>query len=411
MKHRSQTGAVAVLVALLLPVLMGLMALAIDMGLALLRRNQMQVAADSAALSAANARQHGQDISTASLQAQTATTANGFKDTQANTTVVVAIPPGGGESFGADTRYARVTITQPSVTLLAWIFGALNITTSATAVAGPAGSAQPCLLTLGASGSGALSVVGNATATTTTCGIYVNSNSPSALQVTGNITLTATPIQVVGGYTENGNVNISPVTTGAAAAIDPFASLPLPAFGGCTFSNYAKSGNGNLVLSPGTYCGGISITGNHGVTFSPGLFVLYGGGLNLTGNISPIAGTDVTFYNSGNSSTYPYSSLSLSGNLTLNMSAPTLGSYAGMLFMQDPLNTQSATIVGNSGAILAGNLYFPKSTLTMTGNSGTSIPMGSVVAQKVSITGNTKFNMTNTYGNGGGGNARSGLYQ
>jgi Flp pilus assembly protein TadG len=66
MKHRSQTGAVAVLVALLLPVLMGLMALAIDMGLALLRRNQMQVAADSAALSAANARQHGQDISTAS---------------------------------------------------------------------------------------------------------------------------------------------------------------------------------------------------------------------------------------------------------------------------------------------------------------------------------------------------------
>jgi dihydrofolate synthase/folylpolyglutamate synthase len=34
MKHRSQTGAIAVLVALLLPALMGLMALAIDMGLA-----------------------------------------------------------------------------------------------------------------------------------------------------------------------------------------------------------------------------------------------------------------------------------------------------------------------------------------------------------------------------------------
>jgi uncharacterized iron-regulated membrane protein len=139
--------------------------------------------------------------------------------------------------------------------------------------------------------------------------------------------------------------------------------------------------------------------------------VLYGGGLNLTGNISPISGTDVTFYNSGNSSSYPYSSLSLAGNLTLNLSAPAIGSYAGMLFMQDPLNTQAATIVGNSGAILAGNLYFPKSTLNMTGNSGTSIPMGSVVAQKVSVTGNTKFNMTNTYGNTSAGSTRSGLYR
>ena len=411
MKHRSQTGAVAVLVALLLPVLMGLMALAIDMGLALLRRNQMQVAADSAALSAANARQHGLDISTATLQAQTATTANGFKDAQANTSVRVAIPPGGSASFASDTSYARVTITQPSSTLLAWVFGAVNVTTSATAVAGPTSSTQPCLLTLGASGSGALSVNGNATVTTNTCGIFVNSNSPSALQVTGNITLTATPIQVVGGYTENGNVTISPVTTGAAVSKDPFANLPLPAFSGCTFTNYAKSGNGNVVLTPGTYCGGISITGNHGVTLSPGVYVLYGGGLNLSGNISPIAGTGITFYNSGNSSTYPYSSLSLSGNLTLNLSAPTTGNYAGMLFMQDPLNTKGASIVGNSGAILAGNLYFPNSTLTMTGNSGTSIPTGSVVAQKVSISGNTMFTMTNTYGNGSGGSARSGLYQ
>jgi hypothetical protein len=229
--------------------------------------------------------------------------------------------------------------------------------------------------------------------------------------VTGNITLTASPIQVVGGYSKNGNVTLSPVTTGAAAATDPFAKMPLPAFSGCTFTNYAKSGNGDLVLAPGTYCGGIAITGNHGVTFSPGVFVLYGGGLNLTGNISPITGTDVTFYNSGNNSTYPYSSLSLSGNLTLNLSAPTTGNYAGMLLMQDPQNTQSATIVGNSGAIMAGNLYFPTSSLTMTGNSGTSIPMGSVVAQKVSITGNSKFNMTNIYGNTGGGGSRSGLYQ
>ena len=411
MKPDLQKGAVAILVALLLPALLGLMALAIDVGFVLVRRNQMQVAADSAALLAANARQHGEDIDTANAKAQIATTANGFENAKFNTSVVVSLPPGGSQTYALDTHYVRVTITQPSNTFLAWVFGVTQTSTSATAVAGPASSAGPCLLTLGTSGASAFSLTGNASVATTSCGIYVNSNSPSALQVTGNVTLTATPIQIVGGYTQSGNIRISPVTTGATATTDPFSSLSMPAFSGCTFTNYSKSGNGNLVLTAGTYCGGISITGNHGVTFNPGVYVLYGGGLNMNGNISPITGTGVTLYNSGDGSTYPYSSLSLSGNLTLNLSAPITGTYAGMLFMQDPLNTQAATIVGNSGAVLAGNMYFPKSTLNMTGNSGTEIPMGSVVAQKVRVTGNTKFTMTNTYGNASAGTTRSGLYQ
>jgi len=411
MKPNLQKGAVALLVAMLLPVMIGLMALAIDVGYVLVRHNQMQVAADSAALFAANARQHGKDITNAAAMAQTATTANGFENNKLSTSVVVSMPPGGSQAYALDDQYVRVTISQPNHTFLAWIFGTAQTTASATAVAGPASSGGPCLLTLGTSGAGALSVTGNATVSTTKCGVYVNSNSPAALQVTGNVTLTATPIQVVGGYNKTGNVTMSAVTTEAAATSDPFASLPMPPFAGCTFTNYSKSGNGNLVLTAGTYCGGISITGNHGVSFSPGVYVLYGGGLNLTGNISPISGTDVTIYNSGNNSTYLYSGLSLAGNLTLNLSAPTTGAYAGMLFMQDLLNTQTATIVGNSGAILAGNLYFPSSTLNLTGNSGTSIPMGSVIAQKVSVTGNTQFNMTNTYNNASAGNTRSGLYQ
>jgi hypothetical protein len=56
-------------------------------------------------------------------------------------------------------------------------------------------------------------------------------------------------------------------------------------------------------------------------------------------------------------------------------------------------------------------LYFPKNTVVLTGNSSTNIPTGSVVAQKVSITGNTKFSMTNTYGTTATGSARTGLYQ
>ncbi len=410
MKPVSQKGTVAILVALLLPVLMGLMALAIDMGYVLLKRNEMQVAADSAALFAASARQHGQDIGAASSLVQAATAANGFLNNLQGTVVTVLIPPGGSQSYAADTQYVSVTVTQPVNAFLAWIFGVIQTNTSATAVAGPAGGGNPCLLTLGTSGT-SLSVVGNSVVTANTCGIYVNSNSGSALQVTGNVTVTATPILVVGGYSKNGNVTMGPVTTGAAATTDPFSNLPFPAFSACNYTNYSKSGNGDLVLSAGTYCGGISINGNHGVTFSPGMYILYGGGLNLTGNISPIQGSDVTIYNSGNSSTYPYAALDLSGNVSINFSAPTAGAYAGMLFMQDPENNQTASIAGNSGTILAGNLYFPNSALNLTGNSGTSIPTGSVVAQKISVNGNSKFKMTNTYGGSSNNAMHSGLYQ
>jgi hypothetical protein len=410
-KTQHQRGAMAVMTALLLPMLLGFMALALDVGYVLLQRNRMQVAADAAALLAAGARQHGQDINSAQALALTATQANGFTQGVGQTLVSVAIPPGGTGSFANDTQYVRVTVTQPVHAWLAWIFGITRTTTAASAVGGPAGSSQPCLLSLASAASGALIIQGNSVVTANSCGIFVNSSSNTAMQVSGNVAVTANPIQVVGNYTAIGNVTISPVTTGAAASANPFTSLAVPPFAGCTFTNYTRTGNGSLVLAPGTYCGGISITGNHAVQFSAGIYVLYGGGMQFSGNIAPIAGSGVTFFNSGKGSTYPYSALNLAGNISLNLSAPSSGPYAGLLFMQDPLNTLAANIVGNSGAVLAGNLYFPQSNLTLTGNSGTAIPTGSVVAQKVSVVGNTQFTMTNAYGSGSNSSAHAGLYE
>lgn len=409
--YTPQRGAIAVLTALLLPMLLGFMALALDVGYVLLNRNRMQVAADAAALVAAGARQHGQDINTAQALALHAAQANGFTQGLDQTVVTVAIPPGGTAAFAADTQYVRVTVSQPVNAFLAWVFGITRTATAASAVGGPAGSSQPCLLSLASAASGALVVQGNSVVTANNCGIFVNSSSNTAMQVSGNVTVTANPIQVVGNYTAIGNVTISPVATGAAASANPFTSLAVPPFAGCTFTNYTRTGNGSLVLTPGTYCGGISITGNHAVQFSAGTYVLYGGGMQFSGNIAPIVGSGVTFFNSGNGSTYPYRALNLAGNVSLNLSAPTSGLYSGLLFMQDPLNTLAANIVGNSGAVLAGNLYFPQSNLTLTGNSGTAIPTGSVVAQKVSVIGNTQFSMTNVYGSGSASSARAGLYE
>lgn len=408
-----QSGSVVVLVAVLLPLLIGFLALVVDVGYLLLTRNKMQIAADAAALVAAGSLAHGQDINAAQALALTATAANGFTNGVNTTLITVAIPPGGIESFANDPTYVRVTVLQATKTFLASIFGIGNALTSASAVSGPAGVGNPCLLTLGASGSGALSVVGNSSVNASNCGIFVNSNSSDAIRLTGNVTVTAGSISVVGGISKNGNVTISPVKTGASVSVNPFLNFPVPTFTSCTFTNYSRSGNGDIALTPGTYCGGINITGNHAVSLASGMYVLYGGGFNVSGNTSPISGTGVTIYNSGSGISGPnaFSGLSLTGNVVMNLSAPIAGSYAGMLFMQDPLNTQTASIVGNSGSIFAGNLYFPQSQLNLTGNSGTSIPMGSVVAQKVSLTGNSNLSMTNIYGSSGSTGIRMGLYQ
>ena len=406
-----QSGAVAILTALLLPLLLGFMALALDVGFVLLNKNQMQVAADAAALVAAGAIQHGQDVNAAVSLARSASQANGFTNGVDHAVVSVTIPPGGTEVFANDSHFVRVTVSQPVNAFLAWIFGITHTDTAATAVSGPAGSSLPCMLTLASAAPGALTIQGNGVVTATTCGMYVNSTSSSAMQLSGNVTVTSSTIQVAGDYTASGNVHTSPITTGAAITADPFIGLLMPVFSGCTYTNFSRSGNGNVTLNPGTYCGGISLTGNYTVVFSPGVYHLYGGGLNFAGNISPVSGVGVSFYNSGNTTTYPFSPFNLSGNIAVNMSAPTTGTYAGMLLMQNPLNTQTANINGNSSSVMAGNLYFPKNNLNLTGNSGTDIPIGSVVALKVSVQGNTRFNMTNTYGGAGNATTHVGLYQ
>jgi hypothetical protein len=414
MKHQpnvQQSGAIAVLAALLLPFLMSVMALAIDVAYLLLSKNRLQVAADAAALVAADARLHNQDSNSALTVALNASQANGFLNGVDATRVTVLIPPGGNQAFALDTRYVRVTISQPVTVFLAWIFGGDVTTVSAMAVAGPAGNSPSCLMSLASAEPGALSISGNGILAANGCGIYVNSSSSIALQATGNSTISAAPINVVGGYIQGQNVTMSPVTIGTDVTADPYSSLNLPEFGRCNFVNFLRSGNDDVVLVPGTYCGGINIAGNHSVVFNPGLYVLYGGGINFSGNISPVSGHDLTIYNSGNSTTYLFGALDFSGNARLNLSAPTTGLYAGMLLMQDPLNKYPASISGNAGATLGGNMYFPQAVVTIGGNSALDISTGSIVALKVSVTGNTHLSMTSNYGSGGSYSLRAGLYE
>jgi len=198
----------------------------------------------------------------------------------------------------------------------------------------------------------------------------------------------------VGNYSATGNVTLTPKPkTGVIAASDPLAYLVEPTVGACAHTSFSLSGitgssGSPYQLYPGTYCGGISVKGDSWLNFNAGTYVLAGGGMTIKG-ISSMTGTGVTFYNT--TGTGGYGAITLSGNSTVNFSAPTSGSLAGILFFQDrsiPSGAAGSTITGNSSSTFNGAIYFATTAVTFSGNSavnGYSI----VVADSVAINGNS----------------------
>jgi hypothetical protein len=118
-------------------------------------------------------------------------------------------------------------------------------------------------------------------------------------------------------------------------------------------------------LVPGTYCGGIKITGGT-VTLNPGTYVLNGGGLEIEGANTVVNGSGVFFYNTANG--YTAGSLLVSGQPTVNFTSQTSGSYEGIFFMQDHNvcpSTQHA-VNGNTNIKINGTIYMH---CTQTGGS------------------------------------------
>src|SRR4029077_5184544 len=64
---------------------------------------------------------------------------------------------------------------------------------------------------------------------------------------------------------------------------DPFAGYTMPASANtCTYTQM-KVQTDNTVLSPGTYCKGLQIQNVSNVTFSPGLYIITDGDLQIQG--------------------------------------------------------------------------------------------------------------------------------
>ncbi|MGH9775084.1 MAG: pilus assembly protein TadG-related protein [Candidatus Acidiferrales bacterium] len=380
-----QSGQTIVVVAVALVALLAMLGLAIDIGYFRYLKRQLQTAADAAAMAGAAELPFNDVVAAAKADSS----ANGFADGKNGVTVTVNNPPKSGQHIG-DSKFVEVIVSDNASTFFAKAFGVNSTTMSARAVS-HLGNSSNCVFALDPSAQNAINVSGNGSLKAS-CGLIIDSSNSQALVVNGNACVTAPSIGVVGNFKggKNGCPNPTP-TTGIRVAGDPLAYLTAPSVGSCTFTNFNNSSSS---LSPGTYCGGITLSGNGNFSFAPGMYILEGGGLTVSGN-AQVSGSGLTFFNTGNS-TFHYSPVTFSGNAGGSLTAPTTGSYAGILFYQDPAigsNPAQNTFSGNATLALQGALYFPTTPLSISGNGSSGTAAYTIyVATTISISGNSVLN-------------------
>lgn len=174
------------------------------------------------------------------------------------------------------------------------------------------------------------------------------------------------------------------------------------------------NGGGNITC-PGGFCTytSISLQGNGTVNFAPGVYTINGtaqqGGLSCNGTPT-ITGTGVTFYFT-NGATY-----NCTGNDTTTLSAPSSGTYQGVLMFQDPQDCNCGSggcdngvtscgagpaLGGNTGSQYNGILYFPNDLITFFGNN-VSYSTGAVISDSLQLSGNPTLNLQGAAGIPGG---------
>jgi len=375
------SGQTIILAALCVPLLLGFVALAVDAGLMFRAERQMQTAADSAAIAGAEELNYG-DV-TAAAKADAAR--NGVTDGKGASKVAVNNPPLSGPSAG-NSGSVEVIVSTSQTTYFMNIFNRGSMTVIGRAVAGHSPT-KNCIYTLGTSGTD-ISVSNGVNIQIPGCSVFSNSNSSTSLQVIGGATLNAQAVNLVGGYTVNNGGHLTPSTPaqGVAPATDPLAYLAPPSFTSGSCLANPNLGYGSHTIGPsagGTICyNGLTIANGGTATLKPGVYVI-NGQLNLAGGTTT-TGTGVTLYFP------PGGSVSITNGITFNLTAPTSGTYNGILFYQDRANTNTVYVEGGASSVLNGILYFPSANVTLENGTNTT-SYATVISKTLTFAGGASF--------------------
>ena len=392
-----QSGSYVIMSAVMMPVFIGMSALGTEVGMWLYTRQTVQSAADSAAISAAIAYYYGSDPTTA---ADAVAASYGFGNggvpssgggSSSGATVTVSRPPATG-NYTTTAGAVEVDIQQPQSALFSAFFGIVPFKIKGRAVAVANSGGNGCTLSLDPLLSGATTVKGAAQVTLNGCDMYDDSNSTTALNVNGSAGVSARSVDIVGGVSGTSNITVSQdVATDQPYSPDPYVNTPNPNFSGCDQHNF--SAKTTVTLSPGVYCGGMTLNAGAVVTLSRGTYYLDRGSLQVNGGAS-LTGTDVTLVFTS-STGQNYATATINGGATVNLTAPTSGPYQGIALYGDRNMPTGTGFKFNGGAsqYFGGAIYIPKGAVDFAGGANTSTGCTQLIGDTLTFTGNSNLSI------------------
>jgi Putative Flp pilus-assembly TadE/G-like len=341
---RDRGGGVALVFGLALPVLLAAVAAAVEYGLLVHRRDQLQNAADMGAIAAAR------ELSLAAL---------GTDGTAglARTIILASLSKTAGVSVDAQVHGASVEVTVRDTVkhYFGAVLGASSSQLEARAVARIA-SSRLCLLALEPGKRGAIDMNKSARLTALQCSVFSNSKDRAGIVAADSARMDAENVCSAGGIDGKENF-VRPPTTDCPQISDPLAARTPPAVGACTFSKTVIKG-GTHSLQPGVYCDGLKITDGATVTLSPGTYIIQGGKFTVDKG-ALLEGEDVGFFLAGKHST-----LEFGYDTTISLAAPRTGEMAGILIFDDRgEKSDKHRIYSNNARKLLGTVYMPNGAL------------------------------------------------
>ncbi|TIP25361.1 MAG: hypothetical protein E5X67_24945 [Mesorhizobium sp.] len=370
-----ESGNVAIIFALSLPIVVGGAGLGVETSYWYYSSLKLQAVADAAAYAGALEKVRGSDKPTIVSAATLSATTNGWVPSTG--TIEVFTPPSSGPNVAK--KAVEVIVHQNLDRFFTSIFTQNAVVAQSRAVALITDASKACILALNPSASKAALFSGSSITKLIGCSVMSNSMASDAIKLQGSASLDTDCLISAGGVSMSSVVTTvcaSPITQALPAA-DPFADLPAP-----PATNPCQNDN-QSTLQPGTYCKGLTLSGN--VTLSPGVYVIQGGDFKASSNAN-ISGEGVIIYLAGTSG------VRMNGTATVKLSAPTSGTYSGVLFYGDRANLAgSNTFNGTADSLLTGAVYFPTQSVDYLGNFSGKDGCTQVVASTLQWSGNTSI--------------------
>ncbi len=375
----SRCGNVAVIFALMLPVLLVTSLGAIELNQVLTDKKRTQDVADSAALEGA------QQLAVTPVGADQRTQAYAqtlLSDVARYATVTVTATVG-----------ASGTMTVAVDTQRASFFGDLlppgGFHTHVTSSAQGQSTAPLCVLGVATNLTGVIHVTGTSQLQAGQCLVHSNQD------------LTVDPqASLLASISEAGTVATGPITPAANVLAppvqDPFANLNVNPPTACSPSNAGPgvniSGGATQTLPAGVHAGQVNISGGSAVTLAPGDHY-FCQTLTISGG-STLTGTDVDLVFDNQAVLNPSGA-----KTTISLGGRQSGPLAGFVLVADRTYTGSFSLQSDFITGLTGTVYVPTATLAVQGSakSGDTTPWTVIDAQNVTVNGGAQLVINANY--------------